>query len=238
MPEKSANWRHTRPGEAGLPGSFAIRRRTQNRAPHSAFLVRLGFLGGVAAFVLVAGELSWNMTQKGHAITELPTAQAAPKTQAASALRMGPVSTGVTAVDNAARGFVAGNLEEAFAQLIRQKIACGSLPWGNRVVLPCLPGEAPGTAHEMTLFGCQPTWIPADAARTELAALLANTPGLYAVTRSGGDYRVALGWPDATDRSLVLIVSSLGVVSFGTECGLPLEPTAGRQIGFVTSSGH
>ena len=80
--------------------------------------------------------------------------------------------------------------------------------------------------------------MTADAARAELAAVLADTPGVYAIDGLNGSYTAVLSWPDALDRSLVLTISPAGVTSYGTECGVPLDPNPGRELEFATAPGQ
>jgi hypothetical protein len=138
---------------------------------------------------------------------------------------MGPVSTGVTAVDDALRGFLIGDLETAVSRLIVRDVPCGVLPWGGVPALPCLPRQAPGTVRPVVLAGCQPTWATPEAARDELATLLLETPGVHSIARTGEDYASVLSWPDAPERTLVLNISSAGITSYAAGCG-PLAATA------------
>jgi hypothetical protein len=60
--------------------------------------------------------------------------------------------------------------------------------------------------------------------------MFAEVPGLYAVTRGNAGYTAVLSWPNAPDRSLVLTISSAGVMSYGAGCGLPAAPKPGREL--------
>lgn len=201
----------------------------------SGFLMRMAVLGAFITYLLVVAELGGHLTGESHAIAEQPSPQSTSQPHAAGLLHMGPVSTGVTAVDTAVRGFLAGDVDGAFAQLIAQQVACGTLPSARAPFLPCLATEPRGTVHQLILSTCEPKWVTAEAAKAELAAVLADTPGVYAIDGLNGSYAAVLSWPDALDRSLVLTISPAGVTSYGTECGVPLDPNPGRELEFATA---
>lgn len=204
-------------------------------ASTSARLVGLVLIVASIAYMRVLADLGWHMTQEDHAIAAEAPTQSTPETYASIALRMGPVSTGVIRVDDALRGFLTGDVDVAVAQLLVRRVPCNTLPWQGRPPVTCLAGEAIGTVHEVILSACEAKWVPVEAARAELATLLAHKPGLYAISQVSGSYRAVLAWPDAPDQSLVLVISSEGVTSYGAGCGLPLAPTTGHELAFVSA---
>jgi hypothetical protein len=212
-------------------------REYRRGAAISAFLVRVAVTGGFVAYLLIVAELGGRLSGQSHAIAEQPVPQSASQTHTPGHLSMGPVSTGVAEVDNAVRGFLAGDVDGAFSKLAVQQIGCGTLPSGGAPFLPCLATEPRGTVHELILSTCKPKWVTGDAARTELATVLADTPGVYAIDGLNGSYTAVLSWPDALDRSLVLTISPVGVTSYGIACGPPLDPNPGRKLGFATAPG-
>jgi hypothetical protein len=212
-------------------------REYRRGAAISAFLVRVAVTGGFVAYLLFVAELGGRLSGQTHVIAEQPVPQSASQTHTPGHLSMGPVSTGVAEVDNAVRGFLAGDVDGASSQLAVRQIVCGTLPSGGAPFLPCLATEPRGTVHELILSTCEPKWVTADAARAELATVLADTPGVYAIDGLNGSYTAVLSWPDALDRSLVLTISPAGVTSFGTECGLPVDPNPGRELEFATAPG-
>jgi hypothetical protein len=198
-------------------------------------VLRLVLFGSVVASVLLGAGLGWQWTQEGHAIAAEPSTPVASATIPASPLRMGPVSTGIVAVDDALRGFLLGDAGQAFSQLVAQQVRCGTLPLGGAPALSCLATEAPGTAHELILAACGPKWVTAEAAKAELGILLADRPGLSAVYQGTAGYTAVLSWPDAPDRSLVLTISSAGVTAYGAGCGVPLAAKPGRELELVSA---
>jgi hypothetical protein len=216
--------RGTRPVRRGYSG------------PISVFVARFVAVGAFVGLLLVGASLGWNVTQEGHAAGDEPALAATapnPGGDVPSPLLMGPVSTGVPAVDDALRGFLTGDIEAAFAELVIREVPCGVPPWGGVPVLVCAKGEAPGAVHQLILSGCEPGWTSPKAAKAELATLLAVTPGVYSVARSGRDYVTVLAWPDAPERSLSLGVSSLGITSYAAGCGVPMAAKPGYALKFV-----
>jgi hypothetical protein len=211
---------------------------SRNVATVARSILRLVLIGAVLTAVLLEANLGWHWAQEGHAVAAEPTAQVAPETVAPSPLRMGPVSTGIAVVDDAVRPFLEGDVDRAFSQLVVQQVRCGTIPLGGTPALSCPAAEAPGTVHELILATCEPKWVTAEAAKAELGALLAEVPGLYAVTRGNAGYTAVLSWPDAPDRSLVLTISSAGVTSYGAGCGLPVVPKPGRELEFLVAPGR
>ena len=201
-------------------------------------LLRLALFGGVLAGLVLGADLGWHWTQEGHANAAAPSAGLAPGTPPVSTLRMGSASSGVPAVDDALRGFLEGDADQALARLVVQKVRCGTLPVGGAPALACLATEAPGTEHKLVLSLCEPKWVTPEAARAELGALLADRPGLYAVARASTTYTAVLSWPDAPDRSLVLAISSAGVMGYGAGCGLPLAAKPGRELDYLIAPGR
>jgi len=201
----------------------------------STWIVRLALIGATVAYLLVVAPWGWRLLPKDHAGASEPLTQSAPATPPTNALRMGPVSTGIIAVDDAVRGFLKGDVAEAHSQLVVQQVRCGILPWGGAPALACAAAQAPGTVREMVLSACGAKWVTAEAARAEFTTLLADTPGLYAVSQVSGGYSAVLTWPNAPNRSLVLKISSVSVTWYGTGCGLPLVPNDGHELLFATS---
>lgn len=202
----------------------------------ASLVLRLASVGALAAFFTVVGSLGWVFTQEDRAVGDgaaLPSVASAAEAPPSSPLVMGPVSTGVTAVDDALRGFLIGDLETAVSRLIVRDVPCGVLPWGGVPALPCLPKQAPGTVRPVVLAGCQPTWVVPDAASAELGALLLETPGVYSIARSGEGYASVLSWPDAPERTLVLNISSAGISSFAAGCGPAPAPSSGYALKFA-----
>lgn len=210
----------------------------QERATTSTVLVRLALICAAITYMVMLTELGRNLAGRDHAIAVEPPAQSALETLPTVALRMGPVSTGVIAVDDAVRGFLNGDVNEALSQLVVREVRCGTLPWGGMPALTCLAAEAPGTLNEMVLTGCEAKWVTGEAAQTELRTLIADTPGLSSVSQVSGGYRALLSWPDALDRSLVLGISSLGVTSYSTGCGPTLASGAGHELLFASTPGR
>jgi len=222
---------------------YGIRERVEpvpdqrNGATVSAPLMRLVVIGAFGAYLLVVAGLGEHFTGPGHAAAEPLSSQSKVESFVSGQLRMGPVSTGFPEVDNAVRGFLAGDVGVANSQLLVQQVPCGTLPSGGAPFLHCVAPEPRGTVHELVLSTCPPKWVTAEAANAELASALADTPGLYAVDRLSNSYTAVLSWPDALDRSLVLTISAAGVTSYGTTCGLPLDPSPDREMQFVTGAG-
>lgn len=204
----------------------------------SRFPARVLVIGAVVAYVLLVAELGGHLTGHSPASAAQPVAQSSAQPTQAGQLRMGPISSGVPSVDDALRGFLAGDVDAAFSQLTVQQVACGALPSGGTPFLPCVAPEARATVHELIQSTCGPKWVTADAARADLETALAATPGLYAVDRIGSAYMAVLSWPDALDQSLVLTISAAGVTSYGTACGVPAEPAPGHALDFVTAPGR
>ncbi len=204
----------------------------------STWIVRLALTGATLVYMLVVARWGWNFAQEDHAGAAEPQVQLASETAPSGELRMWPLTTGIVVVDEAVSGFLKGNVDEAFSHLLLRQVRCGTVPSGGAPALGCLAGEEPGTVHELILSACEARWVTGEVALAELATLLANAPGLYAVSQVRGGYTAVLTWPGALDRSLVLEVSSVGVASYGAGCGLPLAPAAGRELAFVAAPGH
>jgi len=211
--------------------------REKRRATIPTFLTRMAVLGAFVAYLLVAVALGGHFTGQSHAIAEQPLPQPTSQPHLAGQLHMGPVSTGVAEVDTVLRGFLAGDVDGAVSQLIVQQVPCGTLPSGGAPFLPCLATEPRGTVHEGILSTCEPKWVTAEAAKAELATMLGDRPGLYAIDGLNGSYTAVLSWLDAPDRSLVLTISSVGVTSYGAECGPPVVPNPGHELEFATTPG-
>jgi hypothetical protein len=201
-------------------------------------VLRVVVFGSVLASLLLGAGLGWHWTQEGHAIAAEPSTPVASETVPASPLRMGPVSTGIVAVDDALRGFLLGDAGQAFSQLVVQQVRCGTLPLGGAPALSCLATDAPGTVHDLILATCGPKWVTAEAAKAELGTLLADKPGLSAVYRENAGYTAVLSWPDAPDRSLVLTISPAGVTSYAAGCGAGPAAKPGHELELVTVAGR
>ncbi len=216
-----------------------LRGKSRRRAALTSLLVRLAIVGTLATYLLVIAAVAEHSTKhssaQSHAIAEQSSPQTTIQPDQAGQLHMGMVSTGVAEVDNALRGFLTGDVEGAFSQLISQQVSCGTLPAGGMPFLPCSATEPRGTVHEMILATCEPRWATADEAKAELEAVLTETPGLYVIERQHSTYTAVLSWPNARDRSLVLTISAAGVTSYGTACGIPSDPNPDRELTFVTA---
>lgn len=210
--------------------------RRGSHGPASVFVARFVAVGALVGLLLVGASLGWNVTQEGHAAGDEPAlASTAPVSEGdvPSPLIMGPVSTGVPVVDDALRGFLTGDVDAAFAGLVIREVPCGVPPWGGVPVLACAKGEGPGAIHQVILSGCEPGWVSPEAARAELTTLLVVTPGVYSATRSGPDYVTVLAWPDGPERALNLVISSLGITSYASGCGLPIPAKPGDALKLV-----
>ena len=221
--------------DVGFPLFEPVGRPREGAAPFE-WLARLVLVAAAVAYMLVVADLGWNLMQADHASAAESSIQPTPEPQPAEALRMGPVSTAVSAVDDALRGFLKGDVAAAFSQLSVEQVPCGTLPWEGAPALACVAKEQPGAPHDLVLSGCGATWVTPEAAKAELESLLADEPGLSAVTPVNGGYRAVLLWPGASDQSLVLWISSAGVKWYGTGCGLPPLPKSGRDLAFVATS--
>ena len=223
---------------------YGIRERPVRRSSEqpggttvSRFPARVVVIGAFVAYVLLVAELGGHLTGHSHAIAAQPPPESSAQPHVAGELRMGPVFTGIPIVDDGLRGFLSGDAEGAFSQLIVQQVACGTLPSGGAPFLPCLATEPRGTVHEVILSTCEPKWVTAEAAKAELATALADAPGVYAIDGLNGSYTAVLSWPGALDRSLVLTISAAGITSYGTACGPPLDQNPGRELEFATAPG-
>jgi hypothetical protein len=202
----------------------------------SSLVLRVGSVASLAAFFTVVAGLGWALTEEGSAAGDgaaLPAIAAAAEAAPSGALVMGPVTTGVAAVDDALRGFLLGDPETAASHLIVRDVPCGVLPWGGFPALPCLPKQPPGTVRAVVLAGCQPTWMAPAAAAAELQTLLLETPGVHSIARSGQGYASVLSWPDAPERTLVLNISSAGITSFSADCGPATSSASGYALKFA-----
>lgn len=212
-------------------------RSPRHGAAFRTILVRSASIGALVSALLVGGGLSWNLVRESDAAVDeraLVSTAVAPDPSPINPLSMGPISTGVPFVDDALRGFLSGDIEAALATLLVREVPCGVPPWGGVPVLACAKGEAPGAVHEVILSGCEPGWISPEAARAELTSLLAVTPGVYSVARSGRDYVTMLAWPEAPDASLNLVVSSLGITSYAAGCEVPVAAPPGYALKFAS----
>ncbi len=204
-------------------------------------LASLGRVLGVGvAFSLVVGMalLGWHVTRQTSAVAAQPPVQSTPAPASDSTFQMGNVSVGVPAVDSALGAFLTANAGAAVSQLVVQHITCGTIPSRNGPVLPCLEDETPGAVHDVVLATCPSRWVPVEAARAEIAALLTDTPGVFAVTTAASTYTAVLSWNDAPNRSLVLTINALGVASYGSACGPPAVPSLGRAVAFAAVPGR
>jgi hypothetical protein len=199
--------------------------------------VRLAVIVVVAALCLGVADLGWHMRPEQHAIAAEPVVQPVAEAAPPALLRMGPVSTGVIAVNDALRGFLNGDADAAFSEIVVRRVPCGTVPSEGRPILACTAGENPGALHQLILSGCKPAWVTPQAAKDELGALLVDTPGLYAVGQDSVGYSAVLSWLDAPERSLILTISSAGVTSYRAGCGLPESATVGRPLTFATTPG-
>lgn len=220
--------------EPGIAADNGRSQLAQSVATFAAFVVRLTLVAIVAGTYLIVAGVGWNWAQERDAVSEEPTPRLTPPTALPNALRAGPVATGVVPIDEALRGFLAGDVDAALGRLIVQEVPCGTLGWQGAPAISCVVGEKPGTVHELILSGCEPTWVTAETARSDLAALLADKPGLYAAMRGSSGYTAVLSWPDAPDRSLVLRVTPEGVTSYAAGCETPAAATQGHALELVS----
>lgn len=205
--------RHSPVTDPGVEASSADTRVTFR------LLALFGFIGVVTVFLLVAVAFARNLTQEARASAAPPAAIQPTEIQTVTALRMGPVSTGIIAVDNALRAFLEGDADQAASNLVLEKVECGAVPWGGAPPLACGAEEATGSRHELVLAGCERAWISREVARAELGTLLVTRPGLLSVAKANGAYRAILSWPNASDQTLALMISAAGVTSYASGCG-------------------
>lgn len=218
-------------------GVFAADSRFGRAIP--AFVARLAVIGVVVIYFVVADELGSDFANgEGNATMAQPAAAVVSRTLPTGQLHMGHVSTGVPAVDNRLRGFLAGDVDESFSQLVVQQIPCGTLPWDGQPFLPCVAGEARGTVHEEILATCDPRWVTPEAAKAEITAALAQQPGVLSVARVGEGYTAVLAWPDVPDRTLVLSMAPLGIASYGAACGPAVAPPPGDELALMSAPAH
>lgn len=211
-----------RPSVAGSP----VTPGSGDSSAVARLLALSGFIG-IVAMLFFAGGFVRNLSTDASASVAPPAALQRAEVKAAPALRMGPVTTGIAPVDDALRGFLAGDADQAASKLVFENVPCGAVPWGGVPALPCAAEEATGSTHEVFLAGCEPAWISRQAARAELGTLLAQRPGLLSVAKANGAYHAVLSWPDATDHTLMVTISATGVTSYASGCG-PATAVAAR----------
>jgi hypothetical protein len=204
-----------------------------------SFVARLAVIGVVVMYFLVSDELGSDFANgEGNAAAAEPAAEVVPRTLPAGQLHMGHVSTGVPAVDSRLHGFLTGDVDESFSQLVVQQIPCGTLPWDGQPWLTCVGGETRGTVHEEILATCDPRWVTPEAAKAELTAALVQQPGVLSVARVGEGYTAVLAWPEVPDRTLVLSIAPLGIASYGAACGPAVAPPPGDELALMAAPAH
>lgn len=191
-----------------------------------ASLIRIALILVAIAFVPAIAAVGWRWVPGGPVVAVQASAPVQPARTAPESFGLGIPSLQDASADRVLDRFLASDFGEGSSPFFEQLVACGAVPWRNMPVLACVPGEPLGTRHNLVLSACQPQWVTPDAANAELRLQFADGPGTSRRLRTGENYSAAISWAESPGRSLVLSVTSDGVISYGANCDAAVKAVA------------
>lgn len=221
----------SREGDDHVEGTLLQGEQVHPLTPTDSGLARLGRIGAIVAALIIVpivAAAGWQLLPSGSRTSLVVSALTVTETPGGPTFASEGATTGSGSRDAALDRFLASEFGAGTSAMLDNRVSCGALPWGNRPVLPCAPGEALGTSHSLVLAGCESGWLTPEVANEELRTLFSGGAGSAARVRTGDDYSAVVTWPGASQQSLVLMVTGSGITSFKANCDVP-EAAVSRE---------